>query len=86
MNGNKTKHYERVIKRYIPNGRLRKKHNLLIRDTAKECGAYGYEVAQILGMSVETYTRMMRHELPMNDQEIIAFKIRETFGKEVNNE
>lgn len=71
---------KRAMNRYKPNGRSREKHNLLVRNTADECNAFGYEVAELLGWSVEKWTRMMRHELPIDEQRKIADMIRKEYG------
>ena len=86
MKRNTIEHSVRASNRYCPECRQQKKHNILIRETGKECGAFGYQIAELLGISVESYTRMMRHELPMSEQEEIADLIRKEFGKqEVDN-
>lgn len=42
--------------------------NLAIRNALKRCGLYSYNLADILGVSEATITRMMRHELPRDEQ------------------
>lgn len=79
MKMNETALNRRAVTRYTPSGRSREKHNALIRDTARECGCFGYEVAELLGCSIDKYTRMMRHEMPISEQQKIADLIRKEF-------
>lgn len=51
--------------------------NVMIKRTLAETGMYRWELADILGCSVETVTRRLRHELPQSEQERICKLIRE---------
>lgn len=63
--------------RYRPNRRNENKKNLLIRETCEQTGTFYYELADILGKSPSTITVMLRHELPIDEQERIVALIRE---------
>lgn len=45
--------------------------NLDIRAEAKEKGVFLYEIAEKLGISDPTMTRLLRHELPQKKKEYI---------------
>lgn len=50
--------------------------NLMIKQTLSETGMYRWELADILGCSVETVARKLRHELPVEEQHRICDLIR----------
>lgn len=54
-----------------------KKTNIIVREAQDESHMYGYQVARLLNVSESTYGRMMREELPEEEQERIASLIRE---------
>lgn len=43
--------------------RKREKANIDVRNYAKQNGVYLWEIAEGLGISIESFTRLMRHEL-----------------------
>lgn len=53
------------------------KTNQIIRKAIEEKRIYAYEVADLLGVSESTYGRMMRKELPEEEQKRIAKLIKE---------
>lgn len=63
--------------RYRPNGRAESMHNMLIRETLQQTGTFYYELADLLGKSPSTITVMLRHELPIQEQERIVALIKE---------
>lgn len=63
----------------------RKTTNYIIRDAQMKTGAYGFEVAKLLGMSESTYLRRMREELPVEEQIRIAELITTEFKKRNRN-
>ena len=67
--------------RYRPNGRTDTKHNLMIRETLEQTGTFYYELADLLGKSPSTITVMLRHEMPIDEQEKICELIRQHAGK-----
>lgn len=50
--------------------------NLMIKRTLAETGMYRWELADVLGCSVETVQRRLRHELPQDEQHRICELIR----------
>ena len=54
-----------------------KSKNEIIEAARRKRRMYAYEVARILGISVSTYERMMRTELPAEQQKEIARKIKD---------
>lgn len=50
--------------------------NESIRTALKECGMYQWQLAKRLGISEPTFTRMMREELPEEEQKKIVSIIR----------
>ncbi len=46
--------------------------NKLIREAQKATRTYGYETARLMGVSISTYTRKMRSEMPLPEQQRIA--------------
>ena len=56
------------------------KKNIAIRNSLKKYGLYAYSLAELLGVSEATVTRMMRHELPKDEQSRII-KLIEKEGK-----
>jgi hypothetical protein len=50
----------------------RPKKNMIIRTAAAEKGLYAYEVAELLEISLDTYMRHMRKEMPVEEQHRIA--------------
>ena len=52
------------------------KHNIKIRETLEANGLFLYELADLLGKSEPTITRMMRKELPEEEQERIISMIK----------
>lgn len=53
-----------------------KKNNLIIREAQREKNLRQWQVAELLGMREETLSRMLRHELPENEQIEMAKIIR----------
>ncbi len=51
--------------------------NRIIRKAQEECHLYGYQVARLLNVSEATFGRMMRFELPEEEQTRIANLIME---------
>jgi len=51
---------------------MRRRKNLIIRDAQERNHRYGYEVARLLNVSESTFIRMMREELPEEEQKRIA--------------
>ena len=47
------------------------KKNMKIRSAAKESGVYLWQIADGLKISVDSFNRKLRHELPDTDQERI---------------
>lgn len=50
--------------------------NLMIKRTLAETGMYRWQLADLLGCSVETVQRRLRHELPESEQRRICEMIR----------
>ncbi len=46
--------------------------NKIIREAQESKHLYGYQVARLLNVSESTFGRMMREELPQEEQERIA--------------
>ena len=46
--------------------------NPLIRSACRKYRVYGYEAAKLMGISVSTYTRLMREDLSESDQKEIV--------------
>ena len=55
--------------------------NILIREALSKHGLYVYQLQDILSVSETTITRMMRHELPKDEQSRII-KLIEKEGQE----
>ena len=51
--------------------------NILIREVKEKLHLYNYQIANILKVSESTFTRMMREELPEEEQRRIVALIRE---------
>lgn len=49
-----------------------KDNNKIIRDARNQKRMYSYEVADLLGVSENTFCRWMRKELPLDEQKRIA--------------
>lgn len=52
------------------------KHNIRIREALEANGLFLYELGDLLGKSEPTITRMMRKELPEEEQERIISMIK----------
>ena len=48
------------------------KHNLIIWEAKMQTRRYNYEIANLLNVSESTFGRMMREELPIDEQKRIA--------------
>lgn len=60
----------------------RKPNNVAVRNALTEHGLFTYSLEDILGVSETTVTRMMRHELPKEEQDRIIKLIEEgDYGK-----
>lgn len=57
------------------------KKNIAIRNSLKKHGLYAYSLADLLGVSEATITRMMRHELPKDEQKRIIGLIEKEANK-----
>ena len=53
------------------------KNNKIIRDALLETGTKYWQAAYLLGISAETFSRRLRHELDEGEQKAIALMIRE---------
>lgn len=59
----------------------REKNNLIIRNAIKEAGVRYWNVAEdILHISDNKFSMMLRHELPINEQQEIADKIKALYA------
>lgn len=58
------------------------KKNFIIRSVQEKNHLYGYQIARILNVSESTFGRMMREELPIEEQERIARLIEEAVKNE----
>lgn len=54
---------------------MKQKNNPIIQEAKESKRLFNYEIAKILGVSEMTYYRMMRSELPVNEQKEIAKQI-----------
>lgn len=52
-------------------------NNFMVRQALSNTGMYYWELADILGISVETLRRRLRHELPTDEQKRICELITE---------
>lgn len=48
--------------------RRQKDNNLLIREALRQYGLHQWQLAEMLGMREEALSRMLRHELPIAEQ------------------
>jgi len=55
---------------------MRNKTNIPIREECKKNGVYLWEVAELMGISPQTMSIKLRHELPADEQEWIINLIR----------
>ena len=53
------------------------KANQVIRNAAKDAGVLHWEIAERLGMQDSAFSRMLRRELPSNEQDRILLAISE---------
>lgn len=51
--------------------------NKIVREAQEQYHLFGYQVARLLSISESTFGRMMREELPIQEQERIVKLIRE---------
>lgn len=58
-----------------------KEKNPIIKTAQRKKRRYNYEVAWLLGISESTFNRMMRNELPKEEQERIANMILKSKGE-----
>ncbi len=61
---------------------MKEEKNRIIRDAQFKKRLYGYQVAELLGISESTFTRMMRSELPKDEQKRIANVIKKAEVKQ----
>ena len=61
-------------------GKMKEK-NTIIRTAQRDKRMYGYEVARLLKVSESTFGRMMRNELPKDEQKRIADLILKSKGE-----
>ena len=61
---------------YRPNGRRKATTNTQIREALRERGLCQWQLADIMGIREETLSRMLRHELPADQQSEIVNMIR----------
>lgn len=58
-------------------------NNMIVRQAMVKCGFKQYEVAEIVGYSEYYFSRLMRKELPENEQMTIVSKIEEAYAEKI---
>ena len=62
--------------------RSRRTNNRIIRDAMNETQTYQWQLADLLHCSPDKISRALRHELPVEQQERIAYLIRKEYGEQ----
>lgn len=60
----------------IKRNRIRKRCNERIYSAAEEYGLYHWQIADLLGIREDTFSRKLRYELPEDEQDSIIATIR----------